>query len=72
MSCRERLLWPDHKIKEGFRTLQDLEHLEVLSSTNGARSLYRLPEMPSAKGRILAGLMTPEELSKAMKIPKRG
>jgi len=71
-TIRERLLWPDHKIKEGFRTLQDLEHLEILTSSNGARSLYRLPKELPVRSAVLGGLMTPDELSKAMKIPKRG
>jgi len=71
-TIRERLLWPDYKIKEGFKILQDLEYLEIVASSFGAKSLYRLSDAPSAKGRILPGLMTPEGLAKEMKIPRRG
>jgi 5S rRNA maturation endonuclease (ribonuclease M5) len=59
---RERLNWPDRRLREAIDELVSLEHLEQRRGTPGNVFYYRLGQQTkAAKGRHL-GLLDPEEL----------
>lgn len=59
---REKLQWPDRRLRESLEELVDLEHLEC---QRGASNLFtfRLAG-PAGAGPRLLGLLTPEELER--------
>ena len=52
---------PDHIVKRGMRSLEDLEYVSVRRSRNGGSFRYQLAGQPPAVD-LLNGLTTPEEL----------
>jgi hypothetical protein len=52
---------PDHIVKRGMRSLEDLEYVSVRRARNGGSFKYQLAGQPPAVD-LLDGLTTPEQL----------
>jgi 5S rRNA maturation endonuclease (ribonuclease M5) len=66
-AMRERLNWPDRRLREAIDELVSLEHIEQRRGTPGNVFYYRMGQQTKrAKGRHL-GLLDPEELRAKLK-----
>jgi hypothetical protein len=63
---REETGLPDHRVRALLSDLVELEHLEIVAGAIGRTFRYRLSTLsPRPSEKLLAGLLTPEELRRA-------
>jgi hypothetical protein len=63
-SIREETGLPNHRIKDLFHELEELEYLEVEKSSRGGSFVYRLTDRKSTNKA--SGLLTTEQLKKKL------
>jgi DNA-binding MarR family transcriptional regulator len=63
---RERTRLPHHTVKRNLNELVELEYLDVSKGERGARSGYRLVDLPEKKDGLIPGLLRPEDLAELL------
>lgn len=62
---------PQHRIRELFETLLELEYIEPVRSSRGAGVRYRLTQAAMLPQHTIPGLLTPEALAKKLEAMKK-
>ena len=62
---------PQHRIRELFETLLELEYIEPVRSSRGAGVRYRLTQAARLPQHTIPGLLTPEALAKKLEAMKK-
>ncbi len=62
---------PQHRVRELFETLLDLEYIEPVRSSRGAGVRYRLTHAARLPQHTIPGLLTPEALAKKLEAMKK-
>lgn len=63
---RDKLRWPDRRLRDALEELVQMEHLEQLRSTQGNLFLYRLLSLSESGPQDKFGLLSPEELRRCL------